>query len=508
MKTNMKAFPQNLKKFLKKNDEDIFILLVLVILIFNAWQKLLILTIRADGLLYMLSKSHVEFFILRPWFFTGFENSAMIVGLIFSKTLGANIPLYYWVTLIVLSAISIMWYLAIKQISNKKIVGFSAALMFAINYFGVWDMITSHCYCFFLERVIPVLFLIPSFIFLHKFLVTKNNKALYRALILYFLGIGFGHFVVMFTPLFLFYPIFWFIFEYKNIKEKIKGFKFGLFFLLISAFFILIQQINESALGPHNWTFMQFLLNPVKYQYIKKIFLQLVYWSQYPLIIKNYAENSLQSIIEPAKAYQVITNFVLVYVIAAIVIYRKLPKQRALMLTTLFGTLTIFYLNAYFNQYDMVSFSGASRYLFFPSFLLTLFWTLFLWAVFWQKKNRLTILGTCFLALFYVVNIWLIEGNFSYILFWDRPAKAVFNFVASERPILKKNTLVIAPYPEFGPQESMFFTEQLGKDEVRYMSVHNSDDIDTWEKQASKSAHVVKLSYDEKCNCVLEEKIK
>lgn len=464
------------------------------------------MTIRADGFLYMFGTSHERFFNT-PLFFTGFENSAMIFGYIFSKIYGVNLSLYYWTVLFVMMVINVLWYITIKKITKRQIVAFSVALLFGVNYFGVYDMVSTHCYCFFLERVIPVLFLIPSFLFLHLFLEKKIKKFYIISLLFYFLGVGLGHFTVLFTPFYLLYPIFWFFFNEKTIRGKKQGVIYGLSYLLQSAFFVLIQQINESGLGPKKWTFTEFLFDPEKYLYFKKIVLQFVYWTQYPLILKEYGV-SLQNIIDVRRAELLIPYILIAYLIAGLIIYIRLPKQRPMLSTTILGTIVIFYLNAYFNQYDMLNFSGASRYLYFPSFLLAIFWSYFLWAVFFQKKNLLAIVGIGLLVVYFFINSLLIEGNFRHELRWNKSTRVVFDYIIATRHTLSKNTLVITPYPEFGSQESTFFTQQLGIGEVRYMSEHNPDDVDTWEKLALTSAHVIKIKYDRNCSCIMEEKIK
>lgn len=493
-------------KFLNRYSSDILLIFLLAYLTYNVWNLLSQLTIRSDGFLYMLEKSH-EWFFNTPFFFTGFENSAMVFGYIFSKIYGVNLSFYYWTVLAFLMAIDVLLYITMKFITKRSSIAFVSSLFFAANYFGIYDMVSTHCYCFFLERVIPVILLIPSFLFLHLFLEKKVKKFYIISSIFYFFGVGLGHFTVLFTPFFLFYPIFWYFFNEKMFKKKVQGIIYGLSYLSQSAFFVLIQQINESGLGPKKWTFTEFLFNPEKYLYIKKIALQFVYWTQHPIILKEYGV-SLESIIDVRRAESLIPFILSAYLIAGLIIYMRLPKQRPMLLTTILGTTVIFYLNAYFNQYDMLNFSGASRYLYFPSFLLAIFWSYFLWAVFFQKKNLLVVGGISLIAMYYFTNFFLIKDNFRHELRWNKSTRAVFDHIIATRNALGKNTLVITPYPEFGSQESTFFTEQLGKGEVRYMSEHNPDDVDTWEKRASISAHVIKIKYGRDCSCIVEEKLK
>lgn len=485
----------------KKNKLDFFLTSLLIVLTYVAWKQLPEMTIRGDGFVYMLSKSHRAFFST-PLFFTGFENSAMIFGYLLPKLFGVNLPLYFWTVLFFMLAIDVLLYITVKFMTKRSIVAFAASLVFSVNYFGLWDMVTTHCYCFFLERVIPTVLLIPSFLFLHLFLEKKKKLFFIASFLFYFFAVGIGHFTVLLTPFFLFYPIFWYLFKEKDMKRKPVGIAIGLSYLFQSAFFIAIQQINESGLGPRKWTFTEFLFDPGKFEYVKKIVLQFVYWTQYPLVLRNYAGDAFQAIIDTKTAGSFIPHFLIAYAVSALVIYKRLTAQRPMVLTTLFGTTLIFYLNAYFNQYDMLNYSGASRYLFFPSFLLSIFWAYLLWAIFWQKKNMFVLGGIVLLAGYFIINVALIAGNFAGLIRWNRSTRAIFDYIIATREGLSKNTLVLTPYPEFGVQEAIFFTERLGRGDVRYMSEHNFDDVDTWEKAASSSAHVIKVVYDSDCDCV------
>src|SRR3989338_6396797 len=495
------------RKLFKKIKKDLGLILIINILAYFAWRFLPTVTIRHDGFVYMLNNSHTWFFSM-PLFFTGYENSAMMVGFLLPKLFGVNLPLYYWTVLVFMLTIDVLLYVVIKLVTKRSIVAFAASLIFAVHYFGNWDMVTTHCYCFFLERIIPTVLLVPSFLFLHLFLEKMKKKFFILSSLFYFLGVGIGHFTVLFTPLFLFYPIFWCLFKEKKIKRKIVGIAIGLSFLFQSTFFVAIQQINESGLGPQKWTFTEFLFHPEKYLYFKKIALQFVYCSQYPVLLKNYAGDSLQAIIETKTAESLIPHFLIAYAVAALIIYKRLPKQRPMLFTTLLGTTVIFYLNAYFNQYDMLYFSGASRYLYFPTFLLAIFWSYFIWAIFWRKKNIFAIVGIFLLVGYYIINFLLIDAAFIRLSGLNRSTRAVFDHIIKTRDQLSKNTLVIAPYPEFWVQESQFFTERLGKGEVRYISEQNHNDIDTWEKAASSSSQVIKLMYSRDCGCIKEERLK
>ncbi len=454
-----------------------------------------------------------EWFWSRPYTLTGFETAAAISGAVFRKFFGANMSLYFWTELFFILTIGACFYGVVRILIKHRLVAFTASLMFTVNYFGNFDMLVAACYCYPMERVFNVPFLLLSFIFLLFFLERSRNTYYLVSLLLYFLGIGLGHFSFFFTAPFLFFPIFWHMYNKKG-KTVRQGALIGISYAAITVFFVLVQRINESGFGP-TWSFGEFLLHPQKYHYIKSLIAELTYWSQYPPIffpfiqrvVFHYQTNRLlHTFFNARNAVEISPYVLLVYIIAAGVIYKKLPRQRATLLTVICSTIVIFFLNAYFGQYLIASQAGSNRYLYFPTFLLVIFWSLFLWAVFWQKGSRIAIWGIVVLLGYFFINETLLSDSFREVHEWNESTKIVLGYIVHARPYLTNNTLVIGPHPEIGTQESEFLTEQIGKGGVTYLS--ESEDGNTLKKIASQSAGVIKLRYDKKCQCVHEEKIK
>ena len=485
---------------------DLGLISIINILAYFAWSFLPTVTIRSDGFVYMLSQTY-KGFVQRSFFYTSYQNSGMLFGFLFSKLFGVKMELYFWAELVVMLLINVLFYLLVKVVTKNRIIAFSASLMFATSYFGLWDMFTNHCYCFFLERPIVAILLLPSFMFLHVFLQHSKRKYYAFSLILYFLAIGLAHFAILFTGPYLTYPFFYRIFEVGKTKRSImSGLLYGLSYLLISGLFVLLQQVNESGFGPHKWTFLEFLTHPGLYKYPEKMTLELVYWTQYPTFLKDIATNPLQNLLDIKSAYIYAPYILALYTICSVIIFKTLPKFRALLFSVIFGIAGNFYLNAYFNQWDILSQPDSSRYLFYPSSLLVIFWSLFFWSIFWSRRKAFYHAGFFLLGFYVWINIWLINAHVTWITKWDKSTKAIQEYLIKNRDSLRKNTLVIGPYPEIGIQESIFFTEQLGRGKVRYMSENTN--YDNWKDVAPSFSHIIRLHYDEKCGCVAEEKIR
>lgn len=484
---------------------DFFLIALLLALAYIPWRQLPELVIRGDGFVYLIS-STLNTFFSKDYFYTGFELSAAVLGSILPKFFKTDMNLYYATSLFVMMIINILFYILLRVITKNTLISFFGALMFAVNYFGNWDIYSQHCYCFFMERIVAVPFLLIAFIFLHLYLEREKIKFFLISLTLYFLGIGIAHFTVFFTAPFLLYPFFWNIFQKKfNKKSLIKGIAIGIVFFAVSVFFVLIQKISYSQIGPEHG-FIEYFVNLQENRYPEKIIRQLVYWSQYEPVIRNIGISSLRDSLTPENASAITLYVVFIYLFAFLLIFKSLRHLRALLFTTVVGTAFIFYLNSWFGQYDVLFQPDANRYLYFPTILLVIFWTLFIFILIRSRKLWLQIVIFGVVGLYYILNSILISESFRDVLGWDRSTKVTYNHITTMRDRLEKNTLVVAPYPEVGAYESVFFTEQLGKEEVVFLGEENP--YRDWRNIASRSAHVIKLKYSKKCDCVKERVIK
>lgn len=487
----------------KINKRDLFFIAALLLLSFFVWLPLLDMILRGNGYMYMLS--HVqEWFWGRRYPLTGFSSAAAIAGAIFKVFFGANIHLYLWTELVVTLGIGVLFYWFVRVFTRYSIVAFAASLIFTVNYFGNFDMLVNTCYCYFMERVLNVPFLITSLICLQLFLEQRRRKFLIVSLLFFFIGVGLGHFSFLFTPIFFVYPFCWFLFKRISAKNVLMGIGVSISYVGVTILFLLLQQIHEAGFEPR-WTFVEFLFHPEKYHYANNMLRQLVYWSQYPTVIRSFFDTPYfhQNVLSVANAIAITPGIALVYVIASVVIWRNLPKLRAMLFSVVVGTASIFFLNAYFGQYDIANQAGTNRYLYFPTFLLSIFWALFLWATFWVKKSWKAPIGLGLLALYYIINATLLRDNFKAVEEWNKPTKVLYEHIVKRIDQFDDNTLILAEYPAIKLQEAQFLTELTGNGTITIMS--DSLDMDDWRPIASASSHIISLTYDNECECAREE---
>lgn len=391
---------------------------------------------------------------------------------------------------------------------KKPLLAFIATLLFSINYQGNWDMYSSHCYCFFIERIIPVLFLLPSAKFLHEYLEKKRRRDAVLSFLLFFLGIGIGHWSVFATGFFLFYPISWSLFARKE-KQRMKVALLGFLYLGITVFFVLIQRIHESGFVLKA-NMIDYLLHPGTYQWVEKIIRQFVYWSNYPILLPGILNIRMISMVNNIPAILSITPYVIIaYLLAIFTIYRSMHKRRSILIGTLLAIISIFYVNSFFGQYDVLYQPESNRYLYYPTMLLSIFWTLFLEVLLTQKKKWSYVLVVILISGYLMINARLIREAYVDSQQYNFLTKKVFEYIQKKAPSMKAGTLIVAPYDEVGVYESTFFTEQLKSKGITVMSSYNTySNVESWENVAKKSSHLIMLEKDTTCHCIREHVIR
>lgn len=483
--------------------KDVYYIFGLLALSFFAWVPLLGMILRGNGYMYMLENVQ-KWFWGRQYPLTGFSAAAAISGAMFRKFYGVNMSLYLWTEVIVMLGIGLLMYWFVRILTKKRIVAFAASLIYTVNYFGHFDIQVNTCYCYFMERVLNVPFIILSLIYLHLFLEKVRRKFLFTSFILFFVGLGLGHFSFLLTPIFFVYPFLWFLVGKRGFGNIVKGSVVSLVFILITVLILMLQQIHEAGFAP-KWTMIEFLLHPAQFDYPANMARQLAYWSQYPILLRTFFDTPdfHQNVLSVSNANAIAPGVIVVYLIALFISLRTLPKHRAIIISVIVATGVIFFLNAWFGQYGIAHQAGTNRYLYFPTLLLSIFWAYVLWAVFWKSPSWKTLFGVGILVCYYILNVTLIWDNFKAVEQWNRPTLVIYEYIINKRAEWQPQTLVLGEYPAIKVQEAQFLTELIGGGDVTIMSA--SLDMDDWRPIASNSSHILSLTYDPLCECVREE---
>lgn len=483
----MQCHKSLLFRIVRKHLINIFFVALLIILVGYEWRLLPETVIRSDGFIHMLQSEQARFWGLKSPV-ADISVGAYVAGAFISKLFGPVITSYLWFELGIILAVAVVFYLLVLVVTASPIVAFTASFIASVSYFGNWNMYGTHCYCFFLERVLNVPFVLLAFIFLHLYLTSKRMRLYVISLGLFFVGIAMGHVDILFTPAFLLYPMWW--------KRIFIGIPFGLATLFI-------VRIQPGFALPY--TFLEFLLHPGKYNYFQAIALQLTYWLQYQNVFSNLSASDIFRDIGAQQAMHNFPNLFIVYAACFAIVYTRLPKYRALLATCITAALAMFFFNAYVKLPEIIV-PNSNRYLYFPGFFLSIFWGIVLWYFFLKRNVILRFIGIGILIAYYYINVVLMNEIFKRNFEWGKSTKALYSYVLQDRKSLSPGTLVVVQWPEFWVQEAAFFTEQLGRGEVTYATeMTNASD---WKTLVPRHNTVITLRYDSACDCVVEKKIK
>lgn len=511
----------------KKISPFVFPIVVLVALVTYAFRDMLKMIVWGQGYEFLIKGVLDSFWNNVPYLLKNFQISSVLLSTLAYKFFGLNFYLYYWTWLVISLTVSILLFFLVYFLTKSKLAAFTAALIYSVSYVGQMGSIgwidTS-----FIGRVPNLILLIPSFICLHFFLEKPKVKYYLIAISLFFLGLGLGHFGLLLAFAYVLYPLFWYLFsDKKNTKLLLVSVSFA----VVSVFYIKIHSL-ESARNPQgpDYNFAYFLLHPKTYQYLDKVPVQLANWSNYPSLTSGVCfqgdcgliplgyKGTLKDFFTDIEANKRAgLEISLVYILVAILIYRRLPKQRAFLLTIIFATLLMFIENIYIDHYKPELQPGASRYLFYPTIWLAIFWALFVWTIFWKSKNKLLrFSGFAILAAYYLINSNLIQFDLNLMRYGVnssyRKAVRLFDYIKKVRSTLKPSTLILTPPDELGCYEDIFLTEQIGKGELVFWPTNAGGTClrppGSLETVIASSAQVIRLNYDQDCDCVLEEKIK
>lgn len=504
--------------------EFILSILALIGLTFFTFHDVTKMVVSGQGFDYLYNGGAKDVFWNQlPSTLKSFEVSAALLSTFCSKFFGLNFSLYYWVWIITILLIGILLFSLVYVLTKSKLAAFSAALIFNVCYVSQMGLIgwvdTS-----FVGREPNLLLLIPSFIFLHLFLRQSKLKFYLVSILLFFLGLGLGQFGIILGISYIIYPLFWLFFVRKEkffSRDLIKKILVSLSFLIVTIFFVFIHSDGQNSQIKLSYTY--FFLHPGEYHYLEQIPLQLSNWSNYSTLTSGiYLKNtkntemlgyngSLKDNFTNIRANKDAAHVIaIIYLLAILLIYFQLPEMRPLLLAIIFGTSAMLIENIYIGHYVPEEQPGPSRYLFYPTIWLSIFWSLFLWAIFWKRENKLLMfLGFAILGGYYLVNTNLIQAAINQRLSSDLGISNTYNYVENLRPSLEQNTLIVTPWDEMDSGADRFFNDKIGKGKVIYMpDANNYSPTGGWEKVASSSAHVVKLQYTFSCKCVIENKLK
>ena len=385
-----------------------------------------------------------------------------------------NISAYMTFFLVLFILIIVSFYLLVWKITNNKIIGLLASVFWGVNYLGFFTNLAIGQVQFFISRIPNLIPMFAAFYFYVLFIEKNIKKYYFLSLFLYFLSILMSRFGVPLLSLFLFYTIVNIIFEQEKLKKTLEGVVFLIPFFLVSVILLKGNQIMAIA---NNRNFLDFLIHyPNFFELLKKILFQLTvvtfpFFILQQLGIVKFLISFWTDVFSKTQAiiFSLIPLVLIIYLIAAIYMFKKGAKLRKLAFSFLLSSIFCFLVNVYHERMNILRTWDADRYFYLPLVGISFFWAIFLFLFLYQKGifKRLILLG---IVVFWLVfNIKMNFAAFKEVQPKFNASLATIAYVKSLSSDLPDNSLVVLPIEMiFHGQE---FNERFyGKKKIEFMT--------------------------------------
>lgn len=385
-----------------KLNKDFFSLTILILITFFFWKNILSIQFQGEGFYYfskVVPLNNFELVVTHDTFALLFFN-------FIEPYFKDNISYYFWFLVIVMLTIDITFFYLIKLITKN---GFSALLittLFSLSFIGKFDMFAGGGYQYFIQRGILLLPMLISLIFLIQYTLKKFQFKFYLLSIsTFFLALIMGFFGTWFTPALILYPLFYLAFNFKSWRKIF----WRIFFLPFPYLLINIWLIRKNTYFFDDQPLSQFILSH-KETIVSRIIQQLsvltmpvglTEWIlKAPFLYSPTQLNLDKNLVVP------ILSLVLIFAYfgAFLFISRFKPQFNVIASTSLTTIIIILVLNLYKNQAQVLASLESSRYFYYPSAFIVIFWGLFFITIFSFKKFKLNSL------IFLVYLAWIIHN--------------------------------------------------------------------------------------------------
>jgi len=450
---------------MKKHFLSLLFLLGLIILV---WHKVLNLSITGEGYWYFLNGFEGGALALR------FDVGAEIIMGILEYVFKDNILLYQGFILVVWIAICLLFYFFVFELTDNKKIAIIASILFSINFGTTYEMLGMGAYQNFLQRVLFLILLLPSFIFFVKFYKTQKFKYSFLSLSFFIIAILSAHFNVFFLPFILAYIGSLLILEKKSRKKTVLLAIHALFFISISMIIIysaLLLGVASYIKGPG---FISFLFNnttSIFYHSFRQLIYLTIPFNAVSGILFSFDENWKHNM-QPL--YILVSLF---YIFAFIYSFKKVKKLRALLLASFLFLPASFVLNMYMRAENVQYLESGSRYLFVPSMGFSIFFGIFLYAI--SNINKLKAITYMAILCWCLIQVTVVWQEIDKDYYKHLAIKKSIAHIKEISPTLLPHSYVLTP-SIVGPWGAAFCKKYYGKQDITYIAM-GAPEI-TWEK--------------------------
>lgn len=435
--------------FLKKN----WLAIIIVFLTLFTWYKLVNQVMFGEGYYYF---DRLQTFFGNRIDISEYDIFARIIFDILIPIFKDNLALYMTFQLVVMVILNLVFYWTLIVATHKKVVSFTATIIFSTSYIGLFEMLGSGNYQRFVQRVPNLIFLFLAFAFLVKYLEGKDVKKLLISYVFFALGAFLAHFSSFLLPLFGIYPAVWALTQKHKIATLLKVSFLSFPYLLINYFLV-----SQDSLRPQ-WSIITFIQQ--RKDLLEKIVLQFSSLNFPPIFI-----DKISTIAHPFKDTLILLTMpvIVIYIAGYFIVRRNSSKLKVIYLTSLIMIPIVLFLGLYlgkvnpefdisgFHYYflpdyyigkiDTITAIKGDRYYLVPMFFVATIWASLIYSVLKTRERFLKIFSVVFLSSYVLYNTTLIWNGMDRLMPLVTETKNYISYIKDMKSLFKPTTALVTP---------------------------------------------------------------
>ncbi len=469
----------------------ILFILTLMVVTATAWYKILFQMFLGEGY-YYFGRSFFRDLSLADKI-VRYDKGTFLLFEILSSLFRDNIFWYQLFALITLLALGVFLYFLVYEISGKKLIAFIAALLFGVSYNGNFQMFAIGNYQFFVQRVVFFLLLIPSAIFLIRFLRSKKEKHFFMSVFFYSVSLYLSKFSIFFLPFIINYLLLFMLLSVRTAREKFNLVIRTFYYLIPTIVFLRLEAKWGSSFLLQDKSFFTFL-NTERNIIVEELQRQLT-----SLLIPPQVINFLLDFLQSQSLKNTIESLYIptLIILIGVIVYslKKNTIGRVAIISAALFIPMVFILNIFTRGNDYIGrMVPGNRYLFVPLIGASLIFSFFFHSLLSYRSiilKSVAIFTIIFLVYLNILATWKQIDS----AFYDHlAAKKSIEFVKQLSPKFASDSFIIVPsiMGRFGVN---FLQIYFGKENTMFTPFFAGWDQDMKRPFDPKKDYILKYDY-------------
>lgn len=331
--------------------------LILALTVLLVWHKTLNQVFMGEGYVYFDTRfpfiSNGNFSDL--W---RYDNFARIAFDILAPIFKDNILYYLAFQLLTLVFLATVLFYLTKYFTKNNWISFSASIIFATSYLGLFEMIGTGNYQRFVQRIPNIIPQLLALLQLARYIDTKKISYYFWSLFLFAISVFMAHYSTFLLPAFIIYPLAFSISHKSSFKKLWQN-----IFLSIPFIILNLILISKDPFTP-NGHFLTFIKNFGIGKVISSVTLQFS-----NMIIPPFLVEKISAITSSYDGILIIITIpiLILFILGAFLLRKKQNKLSTIYLTSLFLIPTLLFLNIYLEKVDPIHNMRGYTYYFLPN---------------------------------------------------------------------------------------------------------------------------------------------